>query len=192
MEWLLAHADEPLTQEDQTLHLSAAGSGSAVESTPSTANPEATEASATSEDGTPAGEVKSLKCDECGRLFKSQTEVEFHAAKTGHQSFSESTEEKKPLTEEEKKKQMELIDQKIKAKRALREEQEKKEALERERIRIKSGKDMTEARRKMEEMEMQKIVEQRKREKAEEKAARDRVKAQIEADKAARKAKLAG
>jgi len=36
---------------------------------------------------------------------------------------------------------------------------------------------------------MKKIVEQRKREKDEEKAARDRVRAQIEADKAARKAR---
>ena len=69
-----------------------------------------------------------------------------------------STEEKKPLTEEEKKQQLALIDEKIKIKRAEREKREKEEALEREKLRIKSGKDMTEVKRKMEEDEMKKIV----------------------------------
>jgi len=41
----------------------------------------------------------------------------------------------------------------------------------------------------LEELEMKKLLEQRKREKAEEKEARERVRAQIEADKAARRAK---
>lgn len=27
--------------------------------------------------------AKSIKCEDCGKLFKSQTEVEFHSAKTG-------------------------------------------------------------------------------------------------------------
>lgn len=125
------------------------------------------------------------------RLFKTQLEVEFHAAKSGHSSFSESTEEKKPLTEEEKKQQLALLEEKMRKKRQEREEQEKRDALERERLRIRSGKDMSEAQRKMEELEMKKLVEQRKREKEDEKKARDRVKAQIEADKAARRAKMA-
>ena len=33
-------------------------------------------------------------------------EAEFHATKTGHANFSESVEEKKPLTEAEKKEQV--------------------------------------------------------------------------------------
>lgn len=53
-----------------------------------------------------------MRCDECLRLFKTNLEVEFHAAKSGHSNFSESTEEKKPLTEDEKKEQ--LVIQKIK------------------------------------------------------------------------------
>lgn len=44
---------------------------------------------------------------------------------------------------------------------------------------------------RLEELEMKKLLEQRKREKAEEKEARQRVRAQIEADKAARRAKVA-
>lgn len=173
MEWLLAHVDdvipassEPAAAQGETLTLAA----------------EPTEAV--------NAVAKSLKCNDCDRLFKTQEEVEFHAAKTGHSNFSESTEEKKPLTEEEKKEQLAKLEEKLKKKRLEREEKEALEALEREKHRIKSGKDMSEARRKMEEMEMKKIVDQRKREKLDEKLARDRVKAQIEADKAARKARV--
>lgn len=158
------------------------------------ADPAATEDSAPSSSGAAdvsggAAVAKSLKCDDCGKVLKDQTEVEYHAAKTGHSNFSESTEEKKALTEDEKKAQLALIEEKLKQKRVEREEREKADALERERNRIRSGKDMTEARRRMEEIEMKKIVDQCKREKEEEKAARDRVRAQIEADKAARKAR---
>ncbi|XP_075161462.1 UBX domain-containing protein 1 [Haematobia irritans] len=166
MEWLLAHVDESIPQP----------SSDAAPNEPSTSS-QKTEV------------VKSFKCDDCGKILcKDQGEVEFHAAKTGHSNFSESTEEKKPLTEEEKKQQLALIEEKLKLKRLEREEREKQDALERERNRIKSGKDMSEARRKNEELEMKKIIEQRKREKADEKAARERVRAQIEADKARRKA----
>uniref|UniRef100_A0A2M4BTD6 Putative ubiquitin regulatory protein n=1 Tax=Anopheles marajoara TaxID=58244 RepID=A0A2M4BTD6_9DIPT len=187
MEWLLAHADEPLPPAPT-------GGSTAADGTPETAtSTPAADGETAGGDGTSADAVaKSLKCDECGKLFKSQEEVEFHAAKTQHSSFSESTEEKKPLTEEEKKAQLALLEEKMKRKRQEREENEKKEAAERERLRIKSGKDMLEARRKMEEQEMKKLMDQRKREKLETKAARDRVRLQIEADRAARKAKDAG
>lgn len=185
MEWLLAHADEviPAAGSEQqaasaTLVLDPAAAAASADGT-STENP----------DGTAV--AKSFKCNDCDRLFKTQVEVEFHAAKSGHSNFSESTEEKKPLTEEEKREQMQKLEEKLKQKRIEREEKEKLENLEREKHRIKSGKDMSEARRRMEEMEMGKIIEQRKREKLEEKNARERVKAQIEADKAARKARFA-
>lgn len=84
----------------------------------------------------------------CGKLFNSSLAVEFHATKSGHDRFSESTEEKKPLTEEEKKEQLKLLDEKLRQKRKEREEQSKKEAFEREKNRIKSGKEMSEARKK--------------------------------------------
>uniref|UniRef100_A0AAG5CWA1 UBX domain-containing protein n=1 Tax=Anopheles atroparvus TaxID=41427 RepID=A0AAG5CWA1_ANOAO len=182
MEWLLAHADEPLPPTGAGGDNPSTGGDAAPESSNST-----TEAG---EEDTPV--AKSLKCDECGKLFKSQEEVEFHAAKTQHGSFSESTEEKKPLTEEEKKAQLALLEDKMKRKRQEREENEKKEAMERERLRIKSGKDMLEARRRMEEQEMKKLMDQRRREKLETQQARDRVRLQIESDRAARKAKDGG
>jgi len=84
----------------------------------------------------------------CGRLFISQLEIEFHAAKSGHNSFSESSEEKKPLTEEEKKEQLRRLEEKMRQKRQEREEAEKKEALEREKLRIRSGKEMVAAKKK--------------------------------------------
>jgi len=147
------------------------------------------EASAETEAG---AEAKSLKCEDCNRLFKTQMEVEFHAVKSGHSNFSESTEEKKPLTEDEKKEQLARLEEKLRQKRLEREEREKQEALEKEKNRIRSGKDLLSAQQKVEEMEMKKLVEQRKREKQEDKLARERVRAQIEADKLARKANLQG
>ena len=41
-------------------------------------------------------------CCSCGRILRNIEEAEFHASKSGHSNFSESTEEKKALTEEEK------------------------------------------------------------------------------------------
>lgn len=130
---------------------------------------------------------KSLKCDECEKLFKTQLEVEFHASKSGHSKFSESTEEKKPLTDEEKQEQLKKIEEKLRERRKEREEKEKAEALLKEKVRIKSGKELVEAKKKMEELEMKKIIEQRKREKEEDRLARQRVKDLIEADRKARR-----
>ncbi|KAL1117911.1 hypothetical protein AAG570_004224 [Ranatra chinensis] len=127
----------------------------------------------------------------CGKLFKSSLEVQYHAAKSGHSSFAESTEEKKPLTEEEKQQQLKLLESKIKEKRKEREEKEKNEALEREKNRIRSGKEMIAAKKKLEDEEFRKAIEQRKREKEEDRMARQKVRDQIEADKLARKAKQA-
>lgn len=131
--------------------------------------------------------VTSYVCDDCKKICYSEVKMEYHFMKTGHSNFSESAEEKKPLTEEERKRQLALIEERLKQNRIEREEREKIEAIERERNRIRSGKDLTEARKRLEEIEMKKIVEQRKREKAEEKTARERVRAQIESDKARRR-----
>ncbi|XP_049868434.1 UBX domain-containing protein 1-B [Pectinophora gossypiella] len=178
MEWLLAHADDPAIDSGHTLASSSSGSN---------VDGSASATSSASEPATSEAEAKSFKCDECGKLLKDQDEMEYHAAKTNHSSFSESTEEKKPLTEEEKKAQLALLEERMKQKRKEREEREKAEALERERIRIKSGKDMQDAKTRMQEQEMQKLVEQRRRDKLEDQRARERVRAQIEADKQARK-----
>lgn len=118
MEWLLAHADDPEPSAGYTI------AGATTTSEPP-ANPAPASDPATSTEEPSEQEAKSLKCDECGKLFKNQDEMEFHAAKTNHSSFSESTEEKKPLTEEEKRAQMALLEERMKQKRKEREEKEK-------------------------------------------------------------------
>ena len=50
----------------------------------------------------PGEEARSLLCKECGKRFRGVSQAEFHASKTEHQDFEESTEEIAPLTEEEK------------------------------------------------------------------------------------------
>nr|CAG4644526.1 EOG090X0OE5 [Lepidurus arcticus] len=134
--------------------------------------------------------AKSFKCDECGKIMETQLELEFHAAKTSHSRFSESTEEKKPLTEEEKRAQLKKVEELMKLKRLEREEKEKKDAIEREKQRIQSGKLLSESRKKLEDEETKRLAEFKRKEKDEEKRARQRVKDQIEQDKLARKAKF--
>ena len=73
----------------------------------------------------PGEEAKSLVCNDCGRRLRSQAQAEFHASKTGHIDFSESTEEIAPLTEEEKKAKLEDLRAKLAAKRAGGSEQDK-------------------------------------------------------------------
>ena len=81
------------------------------------------------EEGAPAlkegEEPRSLVCNECGKKFRSQAQAEFHASKTEHTDFSESTEEVAPLKEEEKKARLQELREKLAAKRAIQSEQDK-------------------------------------------------------------------
>ncbi|XP_013788689.2 UBX domain-containing protein 1-B-like [Limulus polyphemus] len=157
------------------------------------ANLDTEETKIDNEKGEESNEVeqpKSLQCDECGKKFKSETEVEFHAVKSGHQSFSESTEEIQPLTEDDKREQLRKLEERIKQRRLEREELEKKSAIEREKQRRKTGQELTLAKQKMEEEEIKRLAEQKRKEKLEEKMARQRVLEEIERDKQARKEKF--
>ena len=74
------------------------------------------------------GEVaQSLVCNDCGKKFRSQAQAEFHASKTEHVNFAESTEEIAPLTEEEKKTKLEELKRKAAERRAGTSAQEKLE-----------------------------------------------------------------
>jgi hypothetical protein len=73
----------------------------------------------------PGEEAKSLVCNDCGRKLRSHAQAEFHASKTGHVDFAESTEEIAPLTEEEKKAKLQELRAKAAAKRAGGSEQDK-------------------------------------------------------------------
>lgn len=63
-------------------------------------------------------EARSLVCNECGKKFRSKEQAEFHAQKTQHVDFAESTEEIAPLSAEEKKARLEELRQKLAEKRA--------------------------------------------------------------------------
>ncbi|KAL0953986.1 hypothetical protein HGRIS_005144 [Hohenbuehelia grisea] len=136
-------------------------------------------------------EAKSIKCTECGKIFKNTALANFHAEKSGHDQFEESTEEIKPLTEEEKKQKLAELREKMAEKRAKKAEEEAKEAKANEALRRKSGKDMDKIKEDLKVKEALKEAEQRKRDKIEDAKARAAVKAQIEADKKARAEKAA-
>lgn len=72
-------------------------------------------------------EPRSLVCNECGKKFRSHAQAEFHASKTQHVDFAESTEELAPLTEEEKKNRLTELREKLAAKRAAQSEQDKQD-----------------------------------------------------------------
>ncbi|KAK9880052.1 hypothetical protein WA026_008562 [Henosepilachna vigintioctopunctata] len=190
MDWILSHEEELQSSSPNTLEQTEPKQNDTDESNVDNIKSSSPQQS----DMQPTEELtaRSIKCNDCGKLFKNEDEVQFHAVKLGHQNFSESTEEKKPLTEEEKKEQLAKIEAKLRQRRLDREAREKQEELEREKSRIKSGKELLEAKKKYEEQEMKKILDQRKREKEEERLARQRVKDQIEQDKIARKAKFSG
>lgn len=48
------------------------------------------------------GNAQSLRCTDCGKLFSTPELAQYHATKTEHQNFEQSTEQVKPLTAEEK------------------------------------------------------------------------------------------
>ena len=73
----------------------------------------------------PGEEAKSLVCGECGRKLRSHAQAEFHATKTGHVDFSESTEDIAPLTEEEKKARLEELRRRLAEKRSGVSEQDR-------------------------------------------------------------------
>ncbi|KAJ8587567.1 hypothetical protein M405DRAFT_852840 [Rhizopogon salebrosus TDB-379] len=136
-------------------------------------------------------EAKSIKCSECGKVFKTTALANYHAEKSGHDQFEESTEEIKPLTEEEKRQKLAELREKIAAKRGVKAQQDAKEARANEAIRRKSGKDVGKLKEEMQAKELVKQAEQKRREKLEDAKAKAAVKAQIEADKKARAEKAA-
>ncbi|CAG7847484.1 SubName: Full=Uncharacterized protein {ECO:0000313/EMBL:CCA75372.1} [Serendipita indica DSM 11827] len=136
-------------------------------------------------------EAKSIKCTECGKVFRNTAMAEFHAEKSGHDQFEESTDEIKPLTEEEKKQKLAELRQKMAEKRAKKNEAEAEERKANEALRRKAGKDAGQIRQELQLKEANKEAEQRKKEKLDDAKARAAVKAQIEADKKARAEKAA-
>jgi hypothetical protein len=81
-------ADEAQAEQPKGL----AGEGSTDEEI--SAEDQAAIAAAMAEEG--AAQAKSLKCVDCGKLFKNADLANYHAEKSGHENFEESTEEVVP------------------------------------------------------------------------------------------------
>ncbi|PWY86224.1 hypothetical protein BO70DRAFT_361049 [Aspergillus heteromorphus CBS 117.55] len=135
----------------------------------------------------PGEEARSLVCNECGKKFRSHAQAEFHASKSQHVDFSESTEDIAPLTEEEKKNRLEELRQKLAAKRAGQSEQDKVDKKRNEEIRRKSTKESQDMKEELQRKQMLKEAEKKKQEKLADIEAKKRVKARIEADKEERR-----
>ncbi|KXX81927.1 UBX domain-containing protein 1 [Madurella mycetomatis] len=171
LNWLEANQDKPLEELQAS---QAAASGAEGQADPSM----------------PTGETAmSLVCNECGKKFRNHDQASFHASKTDHTDFSESTEEIAPLTEEEKKAKLEELRQKLKAKRENQATQDKEEARRNEQIRMKSTKESQDIKEELQRKEQIKEAAKKRQEKLEDLEAKKRIKARIEADKAERRRK---
>ncbi|KAJ2691706.1 hypothetical protein H4R19_006304 [Coemansia spiralis] len=171
LDWLDAHAndadiDDPIAEEAE------AG--------------EPTEAAAVSDE-----QAQSLVCNECGKQFKNEDLAQYHAVKSGHTDFAQSTEAVKPLSEEEKKAQLELVQARIREKRAQRSREEQEEQRKNEQLRRKAGQDTSAQQEKLKEQQVLREIDNQRRLKVEDKLAAERIKAQIEQDKKDRAARLA-
>ncbi|PHH72145.1 hypothetical protein CDD80_4743 [Ophiocordyceps camponoti-rufipedis] len=135
------------------------------------------------------GKAQSLVCNECGKRFRNQDLASYHATKTEHTDFSESTEEIAPLTEEEKKAKLDELRERLKAKKAVQSVQDKEDQKRNEKIRQKATKETQDAKEELQRKEQMKEVARKRQEKAEDMEAKKRIKAKIEADKAERRRK---
>ncbi|KAF7545050.1 hypothetical protein G7Z17_g9476 [Cylindrodendrum hubeiense] len=133
--------------------------------------------------------AQSLVCNDCGKRFRNNDLASYHASKTDHTDFSESTEEIAPLSADEKKAKLDELRDRLKAKKAHLSEQEKEEHKKNERIRQKSTKESHEAKEELARKEQIKEAARKRQEKLEDVEAKKRIKAKIEADKAERRRK---
>ena len=148
------------------------------------------------DDGAPADPVlqvgetaRSLVCNDCGKKFRSTAQAEFHASKTEHQDFSESTEEIAPLTEEEKKQKLADLKEKLAEKRAVQSEQDKIDKKRNEEINRKKTKESQDIKEQLKMKESIKEAELKRKEKAADVEAKRRIQAKIAADKEERRLK---
>ncbi|ORY65523.1 uncharacterized protein BCR38DRAFT_340658 [Pseudomassariella vexata] len=133
--------------------------------------------------------AKSIICNDCSKRFRNLELANYHAEKTGHDDFAESTEELAPLTEEEKAARLQELRERLEAKRAGQAMIDKEEAKKNEKIRQKATRESQDVKEELQRKEQLKEAAKKRQEKADELEAKRRIKAKIEADKAERKRK---
>ncbi|KAL2158208.1 hypothetical protein VTH06DRAFT_4528 [Thermothelomyces fergusii] len=173
LNWLEENQDKPL-EELQASQAAGGGAEGGEEEGAASAIPPGTTAA-------------SLVCNECGKKFRNRDLAAFHASKTDHTDFSESTEEIAPLTEEEKKAKLEELRQKLKEKRANQSIIEREEAKKNEQIRQKATRESQDIKEELQRKEQMREAARKRQEKLEDIEAKKRIKARIEADRLERK-----
>ena len=136
-----------------------------------------------------ADQARSLVCNECGKKFRGTAEAEYHASKTEHQDFSESTEEIKPLTAEEKTAKLAELRERMAAKKAVQSDKDKQDAKRNEQISRKKTKESEDIKEQLRVKEQIKEAEQKRKEKQGDIDAKKKIQAQIAADKEERRLK---
>jgi UBX domain-containing protein 1/4 len=136
-----------------------------------------------------AEEAKSWVCNECGKRMRGMREVQYHAEKSEHQDFAESTEELAPLTEEEKKAKMDELRARLAEKRARQAEEDKVAAKRNEQISRKKTKESEDLKEQLKVKEQIKEAEKKRKEKQDDIDAKKRIQARIAADKEERRLK---
>lgn len=138
----------------------------------------------------PGEEAKSLVCNVCAKKFRSVAQANFHASKTEHADFSESTEEIAPLTDEEKKAKLAELREKAAARKAGVSEQEKIERKRNEEINRKKTKESQDIKESMKVKEQINDAAKKRKEKQDDIEAKKRIQAKIAADKEERRLKI--
>ncbi|KAK5116628.1 hypothetical protein LTR62_007302 [Meristemomyces frigidus] len=146
-------------------------------------------AAAAGDAANPSAQAMSMVCNDCGRKLRNMAGAQFHAEKTGHDDFSESTEEIAPLTEEEKKQKLAELKEKAAAKKAGMAKVDEAERKRNDEIRKKTTKESDDAKEALRAKQQIKEAQAKRQEKLDDVAAKKRIKDKIEADKAARRQK---
>ncbi|KXH38376.1 UBA/TS-N domain-containing protein [Colletotrichum nymphaeae SA-01] len=178
LEWLETNQDKPLEEL-----------AAAAEAKKDDDDDDAAEVQANIEALENGGTAKSLVCNECGKRFRSQDTASYHATKTDHTDFSESTEEIAPLTEDQKKEKLVQLREQLKEKKAKQALLDKEDAKRNEKIRMKATKETQEAKEELARKEQIKEAAKKRQEKQDDIEAKRRIKAKIEADKEERRRK---
>ncbi|KAF8469191.1 hypothetical protein BDZ91DRAFT_89001 [Kalaharituber pfeilii] len=180
--WLADNEDTPIEKLEEADAAASTSAGPSGEEDPFGEQGEG--------DGSSApGEAKSLKCKECGKLFNTPAKAQFHASRTQHDEFEESTDEVKPMTEEEKAAHLALLKQKLAEKRAQQAVIDQQQARANEAIRRKRDAEADKIKEELRKREQLKEAEKRKMEKREDVIAREKIREKIKADQEARRLK---
>jgi len=137
----------------------------------------------------PGATAQSLICNICQKKFRSTAQAEYHAGKTEHTDFSESTEEVKPLSKEEIDAKLAELKVKAAARKAAAGDEDKEARKKNEEIRRKATKESQDIKEDMARREQIKEAQKKRAEKKADDDARKATLAKIEADKQERRRK---